>query len=171
MSTTIRNNRAPQILRAIGLAANRSLVRAGQAGRTYLTRAIAEDIGTTQKRVRPRIIPEQPEPNMIQLRATKKRLRQIDLPARRRARIPGAFRVRLRSGHEGIFRRAAVTRSRKGKGLPRSSPQLPIVEQLAVSVPYVAINKNLLEPALAVMEAAFEKNLAHEVGRALGGAS
>lgn len=167
--TTIRGNRAPQILSAIGRAVKRAQDRAGQAGRTYATRAVAAELGATQKLIRDRIIPERPDPNTIQLRLTGKRLRQIDLPARRRARIPGSFRVTLRSGHEGIFRRAEVTRSRKGK--PRSSPELPIVEQFAVSVPYVATKKQMLEPTLEVMVGAFEKNLAHEVGRALSGAN
>ena len=170
MTTTIRNNRAPQILSAIGRAANRALTRAGQAGRTYVVRAVAADVGATQTLVRKRVVVQRPDPNTVTVWLTGKRLRLIDVAPRQRVLPPGAFRATVGTGrHPGVFKRKDATHSRKGK--PRSSPQLPIRELYAVSVPFVAINKELLEPTLNVALAALEKTFAHEVGRAVSGAT
>ena len=170
MTTTIRNNRAPQILRAIERATNRALTRSMQTGRTHATREVAAELGTTQALVRKRLILEKPADQSITLRFTGKRLRVIDLRVQKRGKIPGSFRATVGLGrHVGIFKRKDATHSRKGK--PRSSPQLPIRELYATSVPYVATKNKILESTLEAASAAFEKNFAHEVGRAVSGAS
>lgn len=170
MTTTIRNNRAPQILNAIGRATNRALTRGAQAGRTYAVRAVAAEIGVTQTLVRQRVVVQRPNGATAVVWLTGKRLRLIDVSAKQRVLPPGAFRATVGTGrHRGIFKRKDATHSRKGK--PRSSPQLPIRELYAVSVPFAAIKNMILDPTLNVAVAAFEKSLAHEVGRALNGAT
>lgn len=169
MTTTIRNNRAPQILAAIQRGTRRALTRSMQTGRTHAVRAVAGEVGTTQALVRKRLILEKPVENSIALRFTGKRLRVIDVRVQQRGRVPGSFRATVGVGrHTGIFKRHDATRSRKGK--PRSSPQLPIRELYAVSVPFVATKNKILESTLEAAVAAFQKNFAHEVGRAVSGA-
>lgn len=172
MTTTIRNNRAPQILNAIGRASNRALTRAGTAARTYVVKAVAAEVGVTQTVVRKRILVQRPAPAEMVVWLKGKRLRLIDVAAKQRVLPPGAFRATVGLGrHKGVFIRKSPSLSRKGRGLPRSSPQLRIRELYAVSVPYAAIKNMMLDPTLNVAVAAYEKNLAHEVGRALSGAN
>jgi hypothetical protein len=73
----------------------------------------------------------------------------------------------MASGHAGVFARRTPSRSRVGKR--RSSPGLPIVEQYGPSLPQVAVKQRILEAGQAVGEAAFTKNLTHELGRVVRG--
>lgn len=172
MTTTIRNNRAPQILAAIQRGTRRALTRSMQTGRTHAVRAVAAEVGATQTVVRKRLILEKPVENSIALRFTGKRLRVIDVRVQQRGRVPGSFRATVGVGrHKGIFVRKEPSLSRKGRGLPRSSPQLRIRELYAVSVPFVAIKNQILESTLEAASAAFHKNAPHEIRRAVSGAN
>lgn len=184
MTTMIRNNRAPQILNAIARATRRALTRSMQTGRTHATRAVAAELGTSQAPIRRLLILERPTadgPLTVGLRFTGRRLRLgKDLGGRQtkagvsyrtrggRALARGAFMATMRSGHTGAFKRKGPTPSRKGK--PRSSPALPIVELYGASVPFVATKNQILESTLEAAAAAFQKNQAHEISRALSGA-
>jgi len=172
MTTTIKGNQTTKMLRAIQRGTQRAFKRGGDSGKTFAVRAIAADIGVAQKLVRPKVIVERPQPDTtagIQIRMTGKRFRLVDVTAKKRPSVPGSFKATMRSGHKGIFKRKDATRSRKG--MPRSSPQLPIREIYVVSTPYSAINAGLLKPILEATTAAVEKNLTHEVARAVSGAS
>ena len=180
--TTVRNNHAGRILGKIQQATARALTRSMQTARAHATREVAAELGTSQAPIRERLILERARGDRLEvsLRFTGKRLRLTDLGARQtragvsyrtrggRAIAPGAFLATMRSGHTGAFKRKSQTRSRAGK--PRSSPELPIVELYGASVPFVATKRQILESTLKAAVAAFEKNQAHELAFALGGA-
>lgn len=186
MTTAIRANRAPQILKAIARGTARALTRSMEHGKTHATRAVAQNVGARQAAVRRHLILDKASAQQLNttLRFTGKRLRIVDLGAREtkkgvtyrvegggRGLIPGAFFAKVGSGrkpHQGVFVRVLPTLSRKGKR--RGAPALHIQEKYAVSVPFVAIENQILESTLAAAEADFPKNAAHEIGRAVSGA-
>lgn len=168
MTTRIRNNRAPQVLSAIQRGTRRALTRAMQTGRAHAAREVAAELGTTQALVRARLVIDKPTTDGISLRFTGKRLRVIDVRPQKRGQIPGSFRATVGTGrHTGIFKRKDIFRSRRG--MPRSSPQLPIRELYAASVPFVAVKHRILESTLDAAVAAFHKNQAHEIAFAISG--
>lgn len=186
MTTTIRNDQSRRILSSLTRATSRALTRGMQAGRTHATRAVAAELGTSATAVRRRLILERASTEegvvSVGLRFTGKRLRLgKDLGGRQtkagvsyrtrggRALAKGAFLATLRSGHTGAFIRRLPTLSRKGQ--PRHAPALHIQELYAASVPFVAIKNKILESTLEAAVAAFQKNHAHEVGRAVSGAA
>jgi len=175
---TITQNNVEKVFRQISLGTARALNRSMTTAKTQAARDVAANIGVMKVLVRDRLKIEKATVNNLEatLLFTGKRFRVIDLPAGQREHVPHSFlatmpasRIGQSKRHTGIFVRK-IPLLRKGRGLRRSSPQLPIRELYAVSVPYVAIKQHILESTLEVAQEAFEKNVAHDVQFAAGGA-
>lgn len=178
---TLRSNRSAAVAAAIGPAVARALNRAIDTVRTQTTRALAAETGLKQAIIRDRLPVQGARPDRLEavLRVTGKRVPIVAFGARQtrqgvtyrltggRGLIPGAFLATMSSGHAGVFARRPISRSRAGN--PRSSPGLPIVEQYGPSLPLVVTKQHILEAGQAIGEAAFTKNLTHELGRAVRG--
>lgn len=176
---TITKNNVEKTFRQILLGTARALNRSMITARADAVRALSDNIGVPQKLVRDRLILEKAKVTDAEatLRFTGKRFRVIDLPEAKWPHVPSAFFATMpirRAGqttrHTGIFVRTQPSVPRKGRGLPRHSPQLHIRELFAVSVPFVATKQHILESTLKVATEAFEKNAAHDVQFATSGA-
>jgi len=130
----------------------RALNRAIGSSNTAMVRVIAGDLGVKQGVVKERIRVELATPARLRARlyANAKRIPLIDLgakgpePSRGRGRgvtvkgasgrrtIPNAFIATMRSGHRGVFERAAGSSGRRGPAPMRS--QLPIRELFGPSI-------------------------------------
>lgn len=112
------------------VAVARAVNKSATSARTALVRAVAKDVGLTQKTIRPQIVLGAARPGRnpaATLRVPTKRIPLIKFGAKQfsygvRARLkggaqkyPGAFVATMRSGHTGVFRR-------------RGKPRLPIAE-------------------------------------------
>lgn len=85
-----------------------------------------------------------------------------------RITFKGAFVRTMKSGHRGVFRRARGA-ARWSKGRPRtSSPNLPIKEIFGPQV--VGIFEERIARVVQETAPVLEKNLDHEIGRALDNA-
>lgn len=157
----------------------RSLNRAAVSARTAMIKPIAEDLRLTQTVVKSyiRTIDATTSRQVARLAASLKRLPLIlfNAKASKRGgvtartatgRYPNAFIATMRSGHTGVFVRKLPTRSRKG--MPRSSPALPIRELREPSVGFIFIKYRPL--GIAAAEASFAKNFQSEMRFALRGA-
>ena len=172
---TITKNNVEKVFRQISLGTARALNRSMITAKTAAARAVAENVGVKISLVKDRLVIDKAtvSDNEVTLRFTGKRFREIDLAPSKRTHLPQAFFATVKAGfqgatHTGIFVRKP-TLSRKGRGLRRSSPALPIRELYAVSVPYVATKQHILESTLKVATEAFEKNAAHDVQFATSG--
>lgn len=167
---TIRADQTGRIFSAVDQAAIRALNRAIASVRTDATRRLAQEMGLRAKTVRDRlkIIPAKNGQLEATLVVGGKRIPIKEFAARQtrqgvtyrgpggaRTLIKSAFIAKMRSGHIGVFER-------------RTTKRLPIVERFGASLPFVAVKQKILQAGLAVGEAAFRKNLEHELGRALG---
>lgn len=170
----IRNDRRARILSSLTRATARALTRAMQTGRTHATRAVAAELGTTQEPIRRRLRLDRASVDegivSVGLRFTGKRLPLLALGARQtkkgvtyrgsagRELLPSGFIATMKSGHKGVFVR-------------KQKARLPIAERYGASVPFVATKNRILESTLEAATAAFRKNAAHEVARAVSGAA
>lgn len=141
----------------------RSLNRAGTTGRAEMARRIAKDMSMKVGDAKDAVLidPATLQTLTVRLRASRK-LRPVSaFSAKQTAKgvtyrgrdgqrtlIPGAFMARMPTGHEGVFMR-------------RGKKRLPIRELFAVSVGHV-FNRHRAD-VVAVIQEAFEKNLAHEL--------
>jgi hypothetical protein len=123
-------------------AAVRALNRTGANAKTAMVRVVATDTGLQQKVVRDRIFvgkatgtppkvtvsaDSRPIPLInFKARQTKRSGVKARIPAPGKGTYPNAFIATMKSGHEGVFARNTVTRSRKG--MRRGSPALGIHE-------------------------------------------
>jgi hypothetical protein len=174
---TITTNNVEKVFRQIALGTARALNSSMVTARLKAAKDVSANIGVKLSLVRKRLVIDKAKVSdlSVTLTFTKKRFRVIDLPAGQRGNVPHAFlatmpaqRMGQKTRHTGIFVRKTPL-LRKGRGLPRSSPQLPIRELFAVSVPYVAIKNLYLESTMKAATEAFEKNAAHDVQFATGG--
>jgi hypothetical protein len=164
--------RAMQLAPARVLRATmRAMNRAGTTGRAEMARLVAKDMGMKVSAAKDAIIIEKAMPDKLSVRlaASRMRLPLMDFQARQTARgvtfrgvagrqlVPSAFLATVKgplpsgvtsSGHEGVFKR-------------RGKKRLPIYQLFGVSIGKVFERHR---PAVsAVMTAAFDKNLAHEL--------
>lgn len=160
-------------------AITRSLNRAAVSARTAMLPAIAKDLRLTQTAVKPyiRTIDATVARQVARLAASLKRLPLILFNARASkrggvtartatGRYANAFIATMPSGHMGVFVRKPPTRSRRG--MPRSSPALPIRELKEPSVGFIFLKYRPL--GIAAAEVSFAKNLQSEMRFALRGA-
>lgn len=80
-----------------------------------------------------------------------------------RAFLKSAFIATTKSGHTAVWSRKIPTRSRKGKRLPRSSPQLPIGQRFGPPLSIIALRTEVLQSAFEAGQESFRKNLEHEL--------
>lgn len=166
---TIRHDRTGQLPGAVQRAVVRALNRAIATVRTDTTRRLAQEMGITRGTVRERLRITKATGQRLEaiLTVTGKRIPILDFAARQtregvtyrkggasRGLIPSGFIATMKSGHRGVFKR-------------RSRSRLPIVERFGASLPYVAIRQKILQASRDVGDAAFKKNLAHELVREL----
>lgn len=170
------NDAPANVTRAMVRAVNRAIASA----RTVMVREIARDTGLRSTDVRGALPMQQASLNRPEARlaASLKKIPLIDFratgpyPSRGKGRgvraklpppgkgsYPHAFIARLRSGHEGVFERIKPSRSRRG--LPSSSPGLPIRELFGPSLGRVFAKYRPL--GLARAQEVFEKNFDHEM--------
>jgi len=172
ISITVSGEEGQARLRALAnggamLATVRAMNRTMQTVRTAATRALAEDVGITQRDVRKsmelRRARSSDYPNLeATLIVTGRRIPLFAFRARQtrqgvsyrlpggRTLAPSAFLARMRSGHEGVFRR-------------RGRARLPIDELRGPSLPYVLGKQRIMEALRTLAGTAFPKNLDHEI--------
>lgn len=159
-------------------SAVRAMNRAVKSGRQFLATRIAEDTGLKTTVVREAVALTEAsfaDPQAI-LRSTLKRIPLEDFGARgpiptrgrgrgvtantRRRVYPDLFRLRLKTGHVGVFGR--VTPS-EGKSAGAWSKNLPIQEKFGPSIGRVFTKYR--NGARDAMLESFEKNFDHELSR------
>jgi len=161
----LRNDRTQAILTNIRPAIARALSRAIATVRTDTTRKLAAKTGLKQALIRDRLLVRPASRDRLEARMTvshravplieEKGVAQVKTGVRTpRGIIRGGFIRTMRSGHRGAFRR-------KGRA------RLPIRELVSESLPRVSIEEGILASSQAVGEAAFTKNLTHELGRVI----
>jgi hypothetical protein len=166
---TIRADHTKAFATAVSAAASRALNRAISTVRTDVTRKLAKELGLAQTPIRERLEIQSASPKRLEatLVVSSKPVPLIEYAARQtkpgvtyrgpqgRRLLRGSFIARMRSGHVGVFKR-------------RTRKRLPIFERVGAPLPLVALKAKILESALAIGEAEFQKRLTHELGRALG---
>lgn len=110
---------------AVRVGTARAINRSAASARTALVRAVAKDVGLTQKAVRPQMVLREARPGpdpKATLSVSSKRIPLIKFGAKQfsygvRAKLkggakkyPGAFVATMRSGHTGVFRRRGKAR-------------------------------------------------------------
>lgn len=149
------------------LATARALNRTLQQVRTVATRAVAEDLGITQKAVRDGLRLQQASRGDLRasIHVSGQRIPLIQFRARQTSRgvayrlpggrsdAPGAFIATMKSGHRGVFRR-------------RSRPRLPIDELRGPSLPHVFTQRRIDQAMRDTATRVFPDNLAHEIEHA-----
>jgi hypothetical protein len=175
---TIKDHTKP-LLASIQRATARALNRAIVTTRQDVIKKLQTETGLKQATIRARLEIQRASPRQLEAAVvvSAKSIPLIEFGARQtpagvvtaRGQFRrGAFLATMRSGHRGVFKRRSVTRPRRG--LPRGSPQLPIVEQTGPSLPAVAAKRQILKSAQAVGQAAFSARLPAELKHELGGA-
>lgn len=167
-----------EIPRALTRALNRTLSEANTAA----ARALAEDTGLSQSRVKQNLIATKATFDTLAatLTLSGRRIPLLDFGARQtnkgvsyrigakgRGTVLHAFLATMASGHEGVFARRpwAVSR-RMGPGVYHG---LPIVELHGPSLTHVAQKPEIQEAVVGRIVEAFPKNLEHEVDYITGG--
>jgi len=157
------------------VAASRALNRSIGSVQTAAVRELARDMKLPAKRVRQGMALTRSTPRTLvaQLVVTSRRIVLSAFRARQTKRgvtydvgqgrklLPGAFLASMRSGHVGVFKRVVPSRSRRG--LPRSSPALPIQERFGPSLPFVFTRDRIRQARERLAEDLMRKNLIHEV--------
>ncbi len=156
----------------------RALNRAVASARTVMVREIARDTGLRSKDVRDALLMSEATQNRPEARlaASLKKIPLIKFRARgpfpsrgrgrgvtyrltgSRGRHPNAFIARMKSGHEGVFKRADST---SHKSAAAWSKNLPIIELHGPSLGHVFAKYRPLAAARA--REVFETNLDHEM--------
>ena len=156
----------------VNKGAVRALNRALTAGRTAMARDIASDTGIGVRDVTKALSERKATIDRAEAAfgATIRRIPLIYFKARQTAtgvtakltggagRYPSAFIARMRSGHEGVFRRKYV-----GSIGTRMTKRLPIVELFGPSLGHVFAKHR--PAALARTQEAFHAAFAHELDR------
>lgn len=162
---TLRGDRTAAILRELRPAVARALNRAIVTVETDVARKLAQETGIKQRLLKDRLLIRRASPDRLEARLDVSR-RPIPLIEERgisqakagvrtpRGIIKHGFIATMKSGHRGAFRRIWHAR-------------LPIRELTALSLPKLAIEAKILEAGQAIGEAAFTKNLTHELGRVI----
>lgn len=167
--TTIRNNRAPQILRAIEKAAAAALNRAGSAMRAEAQRRLAAETGLKQRSVKRRLRTEAASAGKLEVSVgiSGVPVRAIQLGARQG---PQGTTVGPR-GARTLLTSAFIAKGRRGRAVFRRTTRKrgPVEAQLSEPLAVVATRAKILEAMLARGEQVFTERMKHELGRALGG--
>lgn len=169
--TTIRNNRAPQILSKMQRAAARSLNRAVVRMTTVARRQLATGTGLPQKSVRRRLRQERANPTKlaVSVEVSGVPVRAIQLGAKQ-DRVGTAFGPR---GARTLVKSAFIAKGRGGFAvfLRTTRKRGPLQAQLGEPLAVVATRERILEAMLEAGTATFQKTMAHEISRALSGAA
>jgi len=163
----LRNDRTREILAALRPAVARALNRAIDTTKTDVARKLSAELGLRQAPIKERLRIQRATADRLEATLTVARkppialteypgVRQVKQGVTRTGKgtIRHAFLATMKSGHVGAF-------LRKGRR------RLPIRELMGPNLPKLAVEKHILESAQAVGEAAFTKNLTHELGRVI----
>lgn len=168
----------------VAVATLRALKRTGDSTRTHAERLLADDTGLRKKDVARALRLEPPTVRHLvaTLHVSGARLPLLAFGARQtrrgvtyrlptgRGTAPSAFIARMRSGHEGVFRRRAAAgplRARRRGARAAAAgflmvPRLPIDELRGPSLPQVFMKETINRALVVHAETTFDKNLAHE---------
>lgn len=178
---TIRGDRTASITKAVALSILRALNRAIITTRADVSSRLNKQTGVRVKVIKKRLVVIPPKIDKLEatLRIDGTPVPAIEYRAKQTPVgvvfttgtggvrfLKGAFLATMKTGHRGVYSRSRPSRSRKNK--PRSSPALPIFERFGPPLSIVALQSAILEASQTVGEAAFRKNLAHEMQQRLG---